>query len=291
MLAPQQANAWFIFLPLGAIARALETDPDKVTVSYKDRLVGKCAAYHLNQATGTSKSEDEKTFHNAMSDKALEVADDKTKTKDVAEAYSTKWNRAAQVDLATNRAYGADLAGGCRSNGIPLSLAQQKEMKRQEEAKLQEEARKQEEVKRQEEAKRLEEVRLQEETKRQDEVKRQEEARLQEEANRQEEARLQEEARRQEEMKLQEEARLQEEAKRNTSKRGGKKMAGVQPPTARSVDFNAEARKSALILGCSASDPKVIGVEGKNIMYFVTCAGGSSMTLTCDPSGLCLKKT
>jgi flagellar biosynthesis GTPase FlhF len=290
MLASPQANAWFVILPFGLIARALEKDPDKIEVSYKDRLAGKCAGYHVNQASGTSKSDEEKTFHSAMSDKALEGADNKEKTKDLAEAYSTKWGRAAQVDFATNRAYGTDLAGGCRANGIALSLVHQKEMKRQEEAKLEAEARRQEEAKRQEEARQQEETKRQEEARQQEEAKRQEEARQQEEAKRQEEARQQEEARRQEEMKLQEEARQQEEAKRKASKGGGKKFAAAQPPTARSIDFNAEARKSALILGCSASDPKVTGVDGKNIVFSITCAGGASLTLSCDPTGLCLKK-
>lgn len=78
-----------------------------------------------------------------------------------------------------------------------------------------------------------------------------------------------------------------EEAKQNTSKEKVNELAGVQPPT---IDFNAEARKSARILGCTASELKVTGVEQMNVVYFVTCNGGASLSLSCDPTGLCLKK-
>lgn len=123
-----------------------------------------------------------------------------------------------------------------------------------------------------------------EEARQQEEAKRQEEVKRQEEAKRQEETRLQEEARQQED------ARQQEEVKRKASKDGSKKSSGVQLRTAGSIDFNAEARKSALILGCSASDLKVTGLDGKKIVFFVTCNGGASMMLACDPTGRCLKK-
>jgi len=56
------------------------------------------------------------------------------------------------------------------------------------------------------------------------------------------------------------------------------------------VDFNAEALKSSRILGCSALEAKVIGVEKENILYSVTCSDSRKLQLSCDPSGLCLQK-
>lgn len=111
-----------------------------------------------------------------------------------------------------------------------------------------------------------------------------------EEAKRQEELKLQEDAKRQAEARQQEETRQQQEARRKPSKAGNIKVASVRPPTAGAIDFNAEARKSARILGCLTSEPKVTGVDGKNIIFSVACDGGGSMNLSCDPSGLCLKK-
>lgn len=148
----------------------------------------------------------------------------------------------------------------------------QEEARQQEAAKLQEEVKRQEEVKQKEEAKRLEEAKLQDEAKRTEEAKRQEEAKLQEEAQ------------------TRAEVRLLEESKRKTSKDGARKLSGTQSPSARPVDFNVEARKSALILGCSAVDLKVTGMDGKNILYSASCSKGASLALSCDPSGLCLKK-
>ena len=169
LLASQTANAWFI-IPFGLIARAFEKEPDKIEVSYSDRLAGKCAGFHVNLASNTNKSEEEKAFHSAMADKALEGVTDKEKTKELAEAYSAKWSRAAGVDISANRSYGADLVGGCRNIGVARSLAEQRETQRQEEVKRQEEIRQKaevkmrEEIRQQDEAKRREVVRLQEES-------------------------------------------------------------------------------------------------------------------------------
>lgn len=173
--ASPSANAWFI-LPIGLIARALEKDPDKIEVSYKDRQAGQCAGLHVNQASKQTLSDEEKTFHSSTADKILEGAEDKGKTKDLSEAYSLKWGRAGQIDLETGRTYGKNLASSCRSIGMPITLAHQRDMqqqeenkrqqeaKRQEEEKIQQEVKRQLEIKQQDEAKRLQAVRLKEET-------------------------------------------------------------------------------------------------------------------------------
>lgn len=56
------------------------------------------------------------------------------------------------------------------------------------------------------------------------------------------------------------------------------------------VDFNAEALKASRILGCSASEAKVVGVETVNILYAIACSDSKQLQLSCDPSGLCLQK-
>ena len=76
---------------------------------------------------------------------------------------------------------------------------------------------------------------------------------------------------------------LEEETKRSTE---AKRIATLPPP----VDFNAEALKASRILGCSASEAKVVGAEKENILYSITCRDSAPLQLSCDPSGLCLQK-
>lgn len=235
LLASHDASAWFFFFPGSAISRALEKDPEKIEVSSKDRLVGKCAGLHVNQTNSRGKSAEEMTFHRTMAEKTVELAENKDKTKELAEAYSAKWSRAAAVDRNTNRAYGADLAGGCRSIGLPITLAEQK----------------------------------------------------QDQARREQEARAQEEAKRNEEGKRLEEARQRQEAKQEPVGGDVKQAASIQ--SASPIDFNAEARKAARILGCTTSDLRVTGVESKNVVFVASCENGGPLTLSCDPTGLCLK--
>jgi hypothetical protein len=89
----------------------------------------------------------------------------------------------------------------------------------------------------------------------------------------------------------------EEEAKR--TKTGGAKKSkasdiGRQPSVKSSastqVDFDAEANKTARILGCQPAQVKVTGAEGGNIQYKVACADSKMLNLSCDPSGLCLQK-
>jgi hypothetical protein len=143
----QHANAWFIFLPLGAIARALEKDPDAISVSTHDRLVGKCLGYHTNQTMVGTKSAAEMSFHQTMAQAVLEKAAQRDEVKTLGDAYSTKWGRAAEVGRDTNLAYGRDLALACTTLNVPFSLAGQ--MAQQERIKREEESRRAEEIARQ----------------------------------------------------------------------------------------------------------------------------------------------
>jgi hypothetical protein len=56
------------------------------------------------------------------------------------------------------------------------------------------------------------------------------------------------------------------------------------------IDFTAEARKSARILGCGTQDVRVIGIDGQNILFSANCDTARTLVLTCDQSGLCLQK-
>ena len=71
-------------------------------------------------------------------------------------------------------------------------------------------------------------------------------------------------------------------------------VTNVTPPlqtvSTGGVDYMAEARKSARILGCVTQDVRVVGVEGQNILFAASCEMGQSLGLTCDQSGLCLKR-
>ena len=279
LLACPHANAWFFFwfpLPGGS-----SKDPDSIVVSDKDRQVGKCAGYHTNQRRSTAAIQ---TFSEAMLEKLIPLAEDKENVKELAGIYDSRWAQAGKVDMQTNRAYGAGLAVACRSLGIPISIADQEAMKRREEARKAEDVQKLEEAKRQEEAQKLEEA------KRQEEAQKLEEARRQEEVQKVEEAKRQEEAQKLEEAKRQEEAQKIEEARQRALEKLPKNAPSAKAPASKMIDFNFEARKSARILGCSTSDLKVAGVEGKNIVYVANCDRSTSLTLLCDPTGLCLKK-
>ena len=116
------ANAWFIFLPLGAIADALEKDPDKATFSAKDRHYSKCSGYHLNQANVTSKPAEQADFHRTIAERAEDASQDKSQVKQIGEVYSRRWSKAAGVDIQTNRNFGADLAKSCKEVGLPVSF-------------------------------------------------------------------------------------------------------------------------------------------------------------------------
>lgn len=89
----------------------------------------------------------------------------------------------------------------------------------------------------------------------------------------------------------------EEQAKRIAAEENAKKKPGAQSPprkiatnTSQQVDFDAEATKAARILGCLPSEVKVIGADGGNIQYRVTCDGSKALLLSCDSSGLCLPK-
>jgi hypothetical protein len=266
LVASGNASAWFIFLPIGAMARALETDPDSITVSSEDRALGKCAGLHVNQGRkyvdyhpvdgtadpfSSSPSQTQSPaspigiFHKKMIEEAIGRASERDKVEKLAHAYSTKWGRAAGVDRQANLAYGADLARGCVQSGIAVRYADYPAWQAQQEARRQ--------------------TRAEEQQKR---------------------------------------VQTQEQQKSVDAEVTGKR-AGTGEPAApaqpanmaqastapRAIDFSAEARKSARILGCNAAEARVIGVDGQSILFTADCEGGPSLTLACDQSGLCLKRS
>jgi hypothetical protein len=246
------ALAWII-IPIGAIARAFETDPDSIVVSAMDRALGKCAGLHVNQARKLSTSQsafpDDATtrpdspqtiFHSNMAEVAVEKASDKNKVKDLANAYSARWARVAGADVSANRAYGADLARGCMQNDIPLRSTDYSAWQARQNDKK---------------SRLIEEERMRDE-----------------------------------------ETQKRLKAEMNARRTGAE--TNVTPPTQavqvssgpKNIDFTAEARKSARILGCTTDDVRVIGIEVQNILFTAMCESGQPLVLTCDQSGLCLRK-
>ncbi|HUK05943.1 MAG TPA: hypothetical protein VLV90_12780, partial [Burkholderiales bacterium] len=140
------AHAWFFFfIPTGAIQKAMETDPDTISVSASDRTLGQCAGYHLNQAqrgmspkvgrsldaTGGGMTQEEprqtpeSKYHSDMADVALQKSAEHDTVKKLGEAYSVRWSRVASAgDIQVNRQYGVNLARGCRSNDIPVLFSE-----------------------------------------------------------------------------------------------------------------------------------------------------------------------
>src|SRR5262249_23282274 len=85
-------------------------------------------------------------------------------------------------------------------------------------------------------------------------------------------------------------ARAEEEAKRAELTKVVAKAEPSAPQQTTSIDFTAEAKKSAKILGCNSDDVRVVGIDGQNILFAATCPNGQNIALTCDPTGLCLRK-
>lgn len=251
--------AWFIWIPTGAIAKALEKDPDSIAVSLGDRSIGKCAGYHVNQykkfapplpfgdePLSQQNLNAEALFHREIADLAIARASDKQKVIDLAEAYSTRWSRVAGADLNANRAYGADLAQGCIANRLPYRQADYAAWK----------------------------ARQEDERRAQDE-----------EAQRQAEAR-----RKQLDDERTKAAEAKQRAKDEADARRAAPTVAASSPSSPSIDFAAEARKSARILGCIARDLRVAGAEGSNVLFTVSCESGEALNLTCEPTGTCLRR-
>ena len=401
LLVPGNANAWFfIWIPTGAIARALETDPETIMVSAGDRALGKCAGFHVNQvqkfSTRDSPFPDDSReitrrpespggiFHTSMADMAVEKASEKDKVKDLANAYAVRWSRVASADINANRQYGADLARGCIQNNIPFRIAdysawqaQQNEKKRgqvEEERTRAEEAQKR--LRAEEEARRAslvrKEARPQETnpsalaapgkarvvitseplggvgTKAEVEINDQRVAsvgsddpysgeftpgrmvvtvnggKVEFNAEANKEYLLEvalvpstggafafglvgamsmgtykitlKETRDVDVLTVQPEiakeippASRQASLGRMEAPPLGTQAMQTLPPS-KSIDFTAEAKKSARILNCITDDVRVIGIDGQNILFAAACEAGQTLLLTCDQAGLCLRK-
>ena len=400
LLVSGNANAWFfIWIPTGAIARALETDPDTITVSLGDRALGKCAGFHVNQvqkfSTRDSPFPDDSSeiirrpespggiFHTNMADMAVEKASEKEKVKHLANTYAVRWSRVASADINANRQYGADLARGCIQNDIPFRIADYAAWQARQDAtrgQIGEEHRRaaetQERLRVEEEARRAssvsKETRPQETNpsavaaagkarvvitseplgglgaKAEVEVNGQRvasvgsddpysgeftpgkmvvtveggKAEFNAEPNKEyllevalvpstggafafglvgamsmgtykitlKETRDVNVLTRQPEIanEIPPANRQASLGRMETPPPEAQAMQTLRP--SKSIDFTAEARKSARILSCVTDDVRVIGIEGQNILFSADCEGGQTLVLTCDPSGLCLRK-
>jgi len=74
---------------------------------------------------------------------------------------------------------------------------------------------------------------------------------------------------------------------KNGSTPVGRGAAGVREG---SIDFVAEARKSARILGCPTDDVQLKGAENSELIFLARCPTGQDLTLACEPGGTCLKR-
>ena len=81
-----------------------------------------------------------------------------------------------------------------------------------------------------------------------------------------------------------EKKRLREEAER---KRIQEERAKATPAAAQlvgSVDFMAEARKSAQALGCMAAEVQLAGAEQSELLFVARCSNGGQLTMKCVTS-------
>ena len=193
-----------------------------------------------------------------MAELAVQKASEKEKVKELGEAYSTRWSRVAGADRSANLEFGRDLASNCAQNRIPATIAQREEWQKKElENRLEEQiqaAEREKVLKAEEEAKRLQT---------------------------------------QQEQMLRE--REQQKAREATKLRPASLTTTTESPVTSNakkdeIDFSAEAKKSARILGCITKDVRVTGADGTNVLFKAICNDGSTLALTCDPTGLCLKK-
>ena len=259
----RDARAWFLFIPFGAIQRGLETDPDSIVLSASDRLLGKCGGYHVNQAQKFSTADSAFPTDAAAPPAAQlpESAESRFHRKMAEMAVSKSTDK--ELTAKSARAYGtrwgrvaaADMSAN-RAYGADLVRGCiQNDIP----------------------------FRLIDYPSWQT---------RQQEQHDQKSAPDQAARREAEEM----EKRTEETQKRVLTEDEKKRMlevTNVTPPlqtvSTGGVDYMAEARKSARILGCVTQDVRVVGVEGQNILFAASCEMGQSLGLTCDQSGLCLK--
>jgi hypothetical protein len=253
LTVPLLSYAWFIFIPFGAIQKAMETDPDTIAASASDRVLGKCSGYHVNQArkfttasstfpgeaTAPQRDSPESLFHKKMAEAALAKGTEGRVVADLASAYSTRWSRVAGADMNANLAYGADLARGCIQYDIPIRVVDYAAW----EARQEDSRRKVAE----EEARRLAEEK-------------------------------------------QKKLAADTEAKRANVAAAPAGDGAAQIASTSTSDLAAEARKSARVLSCAAQDLREIGADGSNVLFLAACDSGQTLVLTCDPGGLCLKR-
>lgn len=253
LLWSASASAWFIIIPTGAIKRAFETDPDSIAVSASDRALGKCAGLHVNQG-----------LKYAAYDGQVPDATGGTRLQTVQQppeyTFHEKMANLA-IDKASDKAKVKDLAdaystrwGRVAGADLNANRAYGADLARgcvQNNIPL----RHADYVAwqaRQEEQKRAKD----------DEQRRQAEA-------------------------------VQAKTRADEEERQAKLMKAASPASSEktaAVDFVAEARKSARILGCNTDDVRVIGADGSNVLFAAACPNGQAVQLSCDKTGLCLKK-
>jgi hypothetical protein len=75
-----------------------------------------------------------------------------------------------------------------------------------------------------------------------------------------------------------------------TSMRSVLRTQSVAASGTQQIDFEAEARKAARILGCFPAEARVSGADRGNVNFRVSCTNQQTLVLSCDSTGLCLEK-
>ncbi len=247
------ANAWFFFfIPTGAIQKAMETDPDTIAVSTSDRAFGQCAGFHLNQ---TKKG---MSAGGANRDVTNPAAIPQAPTQTAESKFHSD-----MADIALQRSSEKDKV---KSLAEAYSVRWGRVASSDRQSNLQYGANLAKGCYSNDMPLRFSEYPAWQA--RQENRKRQQ---AEEESKRIQAA--------EEEKRL----RAEEIAKTETKP----DAAATNPP---GVDYLAEARKSARILGCSTSDVKVTGAENNSILMAANCGIGQELLLTCDKFGTCLRR-
>jgi hypothetical protein len=241
--------------------RALETDPDSIAVSSGDRALGKCAGLHVNQARKLARWEGPSSdaAFGGRNQEQQQQSPEFVFHEKMANVVVEKASEKEKVkDLANaystrwGRVAGADLQAN-RTYGADLArncIQNDIPVRHTDFSAWQA---------------------------RQDDQKR-----------------VKQEGERRQAEEVQKRLRAEEDARRASLVKAAAQAPAASAETSssapKSIDFSAEAKKSARILGCNSDDVRVVGVEGRNILFSVTCASGQLLDLTCDQSGLCLRK-
>ena len=254
LMSAGAAHAWFFFIPTGAIQRAMETDPDSIAASALDRLLGQCAGYHLNQAQRGMSRPMERNLDGTGSGMPQQEVKQTPESKFHSSMADAALKKSAEADKVKQLAEAYSVRWG------RVASAGDQGVNRQYGGNLARGCLSNDIP-----------VRFVDYAAWQS---------RQEDASR----RQAEDARKRAEDEQQQRRQREQEVARSDAKTQSVSSAGP------SIDYIAEGKKSARILGCPTDDVKVVGAESNNVLVTAVCPNGAALDLTCDRTGTCLKR-